>query len=92
MIENVGCKIVFTNFLGVIALLQDLHNSFSEPGIKTAQTVHKNKQHYQCVRNSFLVNFPPRVQKQSRLKDRPLLTQVFWLPLKIFKHGDRLHC
>lgn len=56
------------------------------------------KQHRQCiktnntinqrVRNSFLVNFPPRAQRQSRLKDYLLLIQPFRLPTKIFNQWD----
>jgi len=40
--------------LGVFAQWSDLHNSFNEVGIKTSQTEHRNKQHYQWVCNSFL--------------------------------------
>lgn len=54
--ESANC--VHADFLGVFAQWPDLHNSFSEAGIKTSRTEHKNKQHYQFVRNSFLVNSP----------------------------------
>lgn len=35
-----------TNFVGVFALLPDLHNSFSQSGAKTTYTACANKQHY----------------------------------------------
>lgn len=41
-------ELVFsTNFVGVFAPLTDFHNSISESGAKTAQSVCANKRRYQ---------------------------------------------